>query len=246
MFIMAQAVGWEDIMLSVIKSKGIYKSQHIHTPYGTNNYYSIFFMCWIIFGGFFIQNLFVGVIISEYNRQSEVLGKNFLLTEQQKVWIETKLFLLKVKPKFVMQPPENPIRKFCFKFIQTDDEAQSDVKTSKRKLSDWFESFIMFTICVNTIILCVKWSNMSEDAIAAVDIVNYICTGIFIVEAAVKIIALGTVYFKDGWNIFDFIIVVGSLIFISPTNKKQKNTITMIRAFRVGRVLKLFSKLKML
>jgi len=36
------------------------------------------------------------------------------------------------------------------------------------------------------------------------------------------------------------------LIFIAPTFKKQKNTITMIRAFRVGRVLKLFSKLKQL
>jgi len=85
---------------------------------------------------------------------------------------------------------------------------------------------------------------MSDKEIKIVDYINYICTGIFIAEAAIKIIAQGFRYFKVGWNIFDFIIVVGSLIFIAPTFKKQKNTITMIRAFRVGRVFKLFSKLK--
>ena len=57
---------------------------------------------------------------------------------------------------------------------------------------------------------------------------------------------MGPTYFRDGWNIFDFVIVIGSVSFIHPTFKKQKNTITMIRAFRVGRVLKLFSKLKQL
>ena len=115
-----------------------------------------------------------------------------------------------------------------------------------RNLPDLFEYFIMMTIGLNTLILCVKWPNMSEKAIQGVDFINYVCTGIFIVEALIKIIAIGLHYFKDGWNIFDFIIVVGSLAFISPTNKKQKNAITMIRAFRVGRVLKLFSKLKQL
>lgn len=78
----------------------------------------------------------------------------------------------------------------------------------------------MMTIGLNTLILCLKWPNMSESAIQGVDFVNYICTGIFIVEALIKIIAQGHHYFKDGWNIFDFIIVVGSLAFISPTSKK--------------------------
>lgn len=78
----------------------------------------------------------------------------------------------------------------------------------------------------------------------SIDIINYVCTAIFILEAIIKLIAFGTDYFRDGWNIFDFVIVVGSIIFISPTFKKQKNTITMIRAFRIGRVFKLFSRLK--
>ena len=76
--------------------------------------------------------------------------------------------------------------------------------------------------------------------------INYICTGIFIAEAIIKLLGLGKNYFKDGWNVFDFIIVVSSIIFLHPYFKKSKSTITVMRAFRVGRVLKSFNKLKQL
>ena len=41
---------------------------------------------------------------------------------------------------------------------------------------------------------------------------NFIFTGIFVLEAVVKIIALRTHYFKKAWNVFDFIIVISSLV----------------------------------
>jgi hypothetical protein len=87
---------------------------------------------------------------------------------------------------------------------------------------------------------------MGPKAELSLDIINYICLFIFVAEALIKLTALGLQYFYDGWNIFDFIIVIGSLVFIHPTFKSQKNTVTLIRAFRVGRVFKLFSKLKKL
>lgn len=109
-----------------------------------------------------------------------------------------------------------------------------------------FESTMMVTICINTVLLCVKWPNMSSETTFWIDLINYICTGIFILEALIKLFGFGLQYFKDGWNIFDFVIVLGSISFISPTFKKQKNGVTIIRAFKVGRVFKLFGKLKQL
>jgi len=45
------------------------------------------------------------------------------------------------------------------------------------------------------------------------EILNQIFTAIFIIEVIVKNFALGIrLYFSDGWNIFDFIIVLGSLV----------------------------------
>jgi len=101
-------------------------------------------------------------------------------------------------------------------------------------------------IVVNTLVLMLKWPNMDNFTLEMIDITNYVCNAIFLMEVIIKITAFGTRFFRDGWNVFDFIIVAGSLIFIHPIFKKQKNSITMIRAFRVGRVLKLFRNLKSL
>ena len=47
------------------------------------------------------------------------------------------------------------------------------------------------------------------------EIINKVFTVIFITEAAIRIIGIGARnYFKDGWNIFDFIVAFGSLVSI--------------------------------
>lgn len=46
-----------------------------------NPFYFIYFVVFIIVCNFFITNLFVGVVISTYNREKEKLGKLFLLTK---------------------------------------------------------------------------------------------------------------------------------------------------------------------
>ena len=60
---------------------------------------------------------------------------------------------------------------------------------------------------------------MSADAILFTDIVDYIFIGIFTLEAVIKIVAFGKAYFKEGWNRFDFglvVIILGS-IFLGET-----------------------------
>ena len=63
---------------------------------------------------------------------------------------------------------------------------------------------------------------------------------------------LGTnlkLYFGEGWNIFDFVIVVGSFIgiFIGSSNSLQiKATITVLRSFRVLRLMRLIRRGKSL
>ena len=53
------------------------------TPEHFSNYgISLYYVAFIVIGNFFLLNLFVGVVISTYNREKEVLGKNFLLTEK--------------------------------------------------------------------------------------------------------------------------------------------------------------------
>ena len=65
----------------------------------------------------------------------------------------------------------------------------------------------------------------------------------------IKLIAYGTRYFKDGWNNFDVIIVLLTIISITialTTKYDVGPNTTIIRSFRIGRVFKLFRKNKSL
>ena len=52
-------------------------------------------------------------------------------------------------------------------------------------------------------------------------------------------------YFKDGWNIFDFVIVIGSIssVFLTLfTSFSIGGATTIIRAFRISRIFRLIKK----
>lgn len=70
------------------------------------------------------------------------------------------------------------------------------------------------------------------------------------IEAIMKIIALGPVrYFKDNWNKFDFIIVLGTTILILLVLSIKLDVgpqTTIIRAFRISRILRLVKRAKSL
>jgi voltage-gated sodium channel len=75
---------------------------------------------------------------------------------------------------------------------------------------------------------------------------NYVFTAIFSVEAIIQMIAIEPrVYFSDGWNIFDLVIIVGSVIsiFISAnTSLAIKGVITILRSFRILRLVRLIKR----
>ena len=56
------------------------------------------------------------------------------------------------------------------------------------------------------------YETMSKEYATILESVNYVFTAIFFFEAVLKLIAFGKSYFKNSWNIFDFFVVVSSLI----------------------------------
>ena len=75
-----------------------------------------------------------------------------------------------------------------------------------------FESIIMVCIILNTLCLALVWYQMDQTVVWTMELLNWIFMFIFTVEAVIKLIALHLDYFKNGWNIFDFTVVIGSLI----------------------------------
>ena len=52
-----------------------------------------------------------------------------------------------------------------------------------------------------------SWYGMAQGILDVLEILNYIFTVIYTIEMMVKMTAMGKGYFKDGWCLFDFIIV---------------------------------------
>ena len=113
----------------------------------------------------------------------------------------------------------------------------------------------MACIILNTVVLAVKWYMMPESVISVVEILNYIFMVIFTIEAIVKIIAMRSKYFRDGWNIFDFVVVLLTAIilglsWIGPKFGLEVGnlgvTSTILRSLRIGRIFRLVKKAEQL
>jgi hypothetical protein len=54
-----------------------------------------------------------------------------------------------------------------------------------------FDKFIYGSIILNTFLLTLKWEGMTSSARAALDVMNTIFTGIFMIEVIIKVTATG-------------------------------------------------------
>ena len=72
-----------------------------------------------------------------------------------------------------------------------------------------FTIIVILLILVNTVFLALEHHNMPEELTGFLEIGNIVLTIIFTFEMILKIIGLSfKVYIRDGFNIFDSIIVV--------------------------------------
>jgi hypothetical protein len=91
----------------------------------------------------------------------------------------------------------------------------------------------------------IKWYRQPPEVDVVTEIINKIFTVIFVSEAAIRIIGIGIRnYLKDGWNIFDFIVALGSLvsILISSSTSVEIKAVSLLRAFRILRLLRLLKR----
>ena len=110
-----------------------------------------------------------------------------------------------------------------------------------------FEYFIVALILLNGVILGLETS----PAIVAqygdwLHLGNQLILGVFIVEAMLKIVAVAPrlkLYFGDGWNLFDFSVVVLSLL---PATGEYAMIARLARLLRVARLVSTIPELRLI
>ncbi|MEM6940862.1 MAG: ion transporter [Pseudomonadota bacterium] len=104
----------------------------------------------------------------------------------------------------------------------------------------FFSSFVMGVIIFNAIILGMETSKpIMASAGPLILFLDRVCLSIFVAELVLKIVAYRWSFFRNGWNIFDFIIVAISLV---PATQG----FSAVRALRILRVLRLISTIRSL
>ncbi|KAI4886453.1 hypothetical protein NFI96_010238 [Prochilodus magdalenae] len=217
--------GWMEIMYAAVDSRAV-EEQPVKE---VNLYMYLYFVIFIIFGSFFTLNLFIGVIIDNFNQQKrKISGQDIFMTEEQKKYYNAMKKLGSKKPQKPIPRPLNPLQGFFFDLV------------SKQA----FDIMIMLLILLNMVTMMVETDEQSPRMESILYNINLAFIVIFTTECIIKLIALRCYFFTISWNIFDFVVVILSIVgivladiiekyFVSPT------LFRVIRLARIGRILRL-------
>ena len=110
-----------------------------------------------------------------------------------------------------------------------------------------FRNGVIAVILFNALVIGLDTSTYLHSRYATIfETINQIILGLFIIEALIKMCALfpsSHHYFKDGWNCFDFAIIVASLL---PASREVATVARVLRVLRVLRLISVLPQLRML
>jgi len=109
-----------------------------------------------------------------------------------------------------------------------------------------FELFVITIIILSSLMIGAKTYPLPEALVSVLWVMDYAVTLFFLIEILIRMAAEGHLshFFKKGWNIFDFVIVVVSLI---PLDDAEYALIArMLRLFRVMRLISFIPELRVL
>jgi len=110
----------------------------------------------------------------------------------------------------------------------------------------FFEIFVVSVIIFSALVVGLKTYNISPGFLNIVEVLDWVITFIFLFEIIIRFIADPDKlrFFKKGWNIFDTLIVVVSLIPADSTDMAFLGR--LIRIFRVLRMVSIIPELRIL
>ncbi|XP_063362295.1 voltage-dependent T-type calcium channel subunit alpha-1G-like isoform X2 [Cydia amplana] len=228
LFVLSSRDGWVNIMYTGLDAVGVDQQPIVNY----SEWRLLYFIAFILLVGFFVLNMFVGVVVENFHRCREEQEKE----ERVRRAAKRQLQMEKKRRKMHQRPyyaDYNQTRLFIH-----------NVVTSK-----YFDLAIAGVIGLNVVTMAIEYYRMPPVLQYALKIFNYFFTAVFILEAIMKLVALGfKIYLKDKWNQLDVIIVILSIVGI-VLEELETNIIpinpTIMRVMRVLRIARVLKLLKM-
>ncbi|XP_067270280.1 voltage-dependent R-type calcium channel subunit alpha-1E isoform X5 [Pseudorasbora parva] len=186
---------------------------------------SIFYVIYFVVFPFFFVNIFVALIIITFQEQGDKMMEECSLEKNERACID---FAISAKPLTRYMPQNKHTLQYrLWHFV----------------VSPLFEYTVLTMIALNTIVLMMKHHDPRPEGYDDVlKYLNTVFTVIFSVECVLKILAFGIMnYFRDTWNIFDFITVLGSIaeIVVDKLQSEKPFNMGFLKLFRAARLIKL-------
>ncbi|CAF0820027.1 unnamed protein product [Didymodactylos carnosus] len=237
LFTVQTGEGWPTVLQHSIDATGV----QLGPRPGNRLEVALFYVIYFIVFPFFFVNIFVALIIITFQDQGQKELEEAEINKNQKSCID---FTLNAKPIQRFKPKkESSLRYRIWQLV----------------VSTYFEYFIMVMIALNTFVLMMKYYKSPSTYNDVLTYLNTTFTALFTIESILKIIAFGLRnYFRDKWNVFDFITVIGSIcdvlltefnfssargnVVARPGPVKHKNSLLnlgFLRLFRAARLIKL-------
>ncbi|KAL1453024.1 hypothetical protein WDU94_007201 [Cyamophila willieti] len=230
LFVLSSRDGWVNIMYTGLDAVGV-DQQPIENY---SEWRLLYFIAFILLVGFFVLNMFVGVVVENFHRCREEQEK-----EERVRRLAKRAKQMEKKRRQMHEPPYYSNYGKWRLLIHS-------VVTSK-----YFDLAIAAVIGLNVITMAMEFYMMPMALTYALKIFNYFFTAVFILECIMKLLALGFhIYLKDRWNGLDIGIVILSIVGIALEEVESKiipinpTIIRVMRVLRIARVLKLLKMAK--
>ncbi|KAF0287966.1 Voltage-dependent T-type calcium channel subunit alpha-1H [Amphibalanus amphitrite] len=235
LFVLSSKDGWVNIMYTGLDAVGV-DQQPIENY---SEWRLVYFISFLLLVGFFVLNMFVGVVVENFHRCREEQEK-----EEKARRAAKRAKKMEKKRKSMMLANGCEMREQPYYATYTPGRLLiHNIVTSK-----YFDLAIANVIGLNVVSMAMEYYKMPELRYA-LRVFNFFFTAVFTLEMLMKVVALGwRRYLKDRWNQLDVGIVVLSVVGI--VLEEMENDLipinpTIIRVMRVMRIARVLKLLKM-
>lgn len=130
----------------------------------------------------------------------------------------------------------------------TEHSAQPGFQRVTQRIitTNWWSHLVTTVIVFNALTIAVSTYPVPPRVLRTLELLDAICMGFFAFELLVRLAAVKfnpKKFFNNGWNIFDFIVIVAGL---TPWVSSNTTALRVVRLLRVSRLLRLMPDVKVL
>ena len=221
----------------------------------------IYYLLAVLIGGFFIINLFLGVVFDEFMRAKATEAAKEELAEKEAAFIEASKREDELQyAKKDGTGGDSPSSVQDGEFHKLEEDGSTPLPTQEGGIkclkpiveSESFISITLLFLMINVLIMCLPYAGQPESRTELLHTLSSVFTNLFTVEIVLRFLALGSAeFFTDFWNTMDVFLVGVSvlenmLIYLENsahlfhTGFEFELNVTVFRALRLLRVMRLF------